>query len=1308
MTNHKNILFFKIGLGLLMLVIFSTESIAQNLIGPTNVQANAIETYIYNDGVAWNLESWQVTNGNVISTSESGTSFTATIQWTSVGSASISFYDKTYLKGTLAVTVQQEADPPTVVTELNYVHSLAPRIPTTDTELLGANDKIESITYIDGLGRPAQQVAIRAGGNSEDIITHIAYDEFGRNAKEYLPYSSTADIGSYRIDALSDTYTFYDAAKYETDFPSMLPVNDINPYSEKEFDNSPLNRVMKQAAPGEDWKMGNGHEIKMNYQTNMATEVRRYEVALSFANNTYTPTLSLNTAPNNNNGYYAANELYKTIIKDENHDGTSSKAHTTEEFKDKQGRVILKRTYGTSKVDGVIETNVEHDTYYVYDDYGNLTYVLPPKAEPHEEQPDLIELIELCYQYKYDNLNRLVEKKIPGKGWEYIVYNKLDQPIMTQDANLRLNNGWLFTNYDVFGRVAYTGYTSHSLFTRHYLQNKANIETNLYVTKQTSNNTVAGTTIYYDEIGFPIEEIYTINYYDDYNFDKVSGNPESAYGITPETNVKGLATGSKVKVLETSGWITTVSYYDEKARPIYVYSHNTTLGTTDKVKSELTFDGLVKESTTTHNRDQFYKTTTVTIIDKYEYDHANRLLSHKQKINNAALDEVIAENTYDNLGQLIGKGVGGKQNVATRLQDVDYNYNIRGWLKTINDPSSIGTDLFAFKINYNTKDHSGNELYNGNISETEWRTKNDNILRWYRYDYDALNRITSGIASNNDYSLSSVDYDKNGNITNLSREGHINAQATLFDTMDNLEYFYENKSNRLKKVLDYGNEMYGFNDNSNITTEYTYDSNGNMLRDYNKGITSNIIYNHLNLPTQILLSDGNIQYIYDATGIKQKKIVSTGTSTEYAGNFIYENGYLKMFSHPEGYVDVSNATVYNPPFGGPPLSSRSSYNYVYQYKDHLGNIRLSYADSDGNGSIDASTEIIEESNYYPFGLEHKGYNNVVSANANSVAQKFKYNGKELSDELGLDWYDYGSRNYDVALGRWMNLDPLAESMVNNSPYNYAFNNPTFYIDPDGNAPMASEANCCGNRGMDEAARNGNKDAQRQIKTEQAGGRSFFSTLYGTVKGTVNAVLHPVETTKAVYHAITNPKETLTKVKADVVKTVNDAGSDDPEVSGSAIGKMGAIGVEMVFGGKGTAALLDKLSDVASIGSKLDIGGGQTSKYSDALNIDPNASSGFKGTLDDFIEQTGGNVKFDNIIVDNPQFNFLEGASKVLNEGGSITVRGTMSNKYFNKIANGKADGFSVSNKKSISNDGFTRTDGNPIQGEMFEIKLTRQ
>ena len=91
-----------------------------------------------------------------------------------------------------------------------------------------------------------------------------------------------------------------------------------------------------------------------------------------------------------------------------------------------------------------------------------------------------------------------------------------------------------------------------------------------------------------------------------------------------------------------------------------------------------------------------------------------------------------------------------------------------------------------------------------------------------------------------------------------------------------------------------------------------------------------------------------------------------------------------------------------------------------------------------------SLEIVEENNYYPFGLKHNGYNNVQLAN-----HPYRYNGKELNEELELDWYDYGARNYDASLGRWMNIDELSEDYYNNSPYNYVANSPMIAYDPDG-------------------------------------------------------------------------------------------------------------------------------------------------------------------------------------------------------------------------------------------------------------------
>ncbi|WP_314244828.1 RHS repeat-associated core domain-containing protein [Empedobacter tilapiae] len=275
--------------------------------------------------------------------------------------------------------------------------------------------------------------------------------------------------------------------------------------------------------------------------------------------------------------------------------------------------------------------------------------------------------------------------------------------------------------------------------------------------------------------------------------------------------------------------------------------------------------------------------------------------------------------------------------------------------------------------------------------------------------------------------------------------------------IDDLVYDYENtdKSNKLQKVTDSSTTL-GFNDGNKTGNDYAYDVNGNLTKDLNKGITG-ITYNFLNLPTEVLWNGSKkINYAYNAVGVKLNKVVTDGTKvnkTEYLDGFQYKDGVLQFFPTTEGYVNAITAGTV-------------AYNYVYNLTDHLGNVRVSYAWDDVNNKL----KTVNEDHYYPFGLQHKGYNKPpkdiiggigereveigigLGTGSGSANYKYKYNGKELQDELNLNLYDYGARNYDPAIGRWFNIDPLAEQMRRHSPYNFAFNNPVRFIDPDGMAP----------------------------------------------------------------------------------------------------------------------------------------------------------------------------------------------------------------------------------------------------------------
>ncbi|UPQ77583.1 DUF6443 domain-containing protein [Chryseobacterium nepalense] len=916
--------------------------------------------------------------------------------------------------------------------------------------------KSESVQYFDDLGRPKQSIQVKATPLGQDIVVPIIYDSLGRQTRSMLSVPMpTANLGIQNVS--ENTVNAYYGVS--------------NAYSQQKLEASPLARPLEIAHPGTEWAMGSGHTQKMTYGLNKnSDQVKKYTVTNSWQNATAVSSLPAVS-------FYNEKVLTKNTVTDE--DG-----NTTIEFKNSLGQTVLVRK--------VISTTANADTYYVYNDYGHLVYVISPKAsEWISTNGNTITqqiLDNLCYQYKYDHKARLLEKKLPGKGWEFMVYDKQNRLVLSQDAVLRTTansfnaKGWMFTKYDQFGRVVYTGFFANT-GTRAAMQSAIN-----NMTANAGNNEAKSTTpisqngmdIYYTKNAFPTGSmtIMSVSYYDTYpSYSFNPSFPSTIFGKSVLTDQPSASVSTRtlpvmtlVKNIEDHGWTKSYVYYDNQARAIGGHSINH-LGGYTRTETDLDFAGVPLQVKTYHKR--LASDPEKTITETFTYDHQNRLRTHKHKIDNNA-EEILVQNEYNELSQLKSKKVGGKV-LGSGLQTVDYSYNIRGWMTQINDPANLGTDLFGYKIKYSqveglqTPDTSDPSLkvlpkFNGNIAEVDWRTAatpNESMKR-YGYVYDQMNRLSAGFYQNDtnpslrEY-YEKATYDLNGNIITMKRTAQRMGGTALL--IDNLTYRYENNntSNRLQRVSDEVTLSKGF-PYSAVPTDIGYNDNGNMTSFQDKGISS-IQYNYLNLPKNITQNAELTAYTYRADGVKVKKLFN-GLQTDYLDGFQYKFTYtweapsgtmtsdgirLRMIPTSEGYFDV--------------LRNR----YFYNYKDHLGNVRLSYSDADGNGEVtgdivvnncstlpDGSTvcnnyiitgEAEGVTNYYPFGMMHNS-----ESHSFENPYQYNYNGKELQ-ETGM--YDYGARFYMPDVGRWGVIDPLAEVAPHISSYHYANNSPVMYNDPTG-------------------------------------------------------------------------------------------------------------------------------------------------------------------------------------------------------------------------------------------------------------------
>ena len=599
-------------------------------------------------------------------------------------------------------------------------------------------------------------------------------------------------------------------------------------------------------------------------------------------------------------------------------------------------------------------------------------------------------------------------RKLPGCDAVRYVYDKADRLIFVQDGNLKGQGRWRFTIPDALGRTVLSGLCSEPL----------PVDGSAVEAEFTGSGSYKG---YAVKVGGTVRalsgsRLLTVNYYDNYDFLGKNGFPAYAYdssmessGYGTKSDARGMLTGSVTGLAgDGAGQLYSVVYYDRRSRPVQRQSSNSLGGK----ETEYTAYNFTGQPTRLRHVHTAQGKAVRTEVRTYSYDHAGRLLTVKHKLD--ALGEVtLVNNVYDDLGRLQSKSLHG-----SAVNKQTYAYNIRNWL------TGVSGSKFTQNLYYNTG--NGVVKYNGSISSMTWKSGNESTVRGYKFTYDGLDRMlnatygeTASISTNaNRFSENVTGYDKNGNIKSLQRYDQTGASA--YGLLDNLTYTLT--GNQLSCVEDaVSTAAYGTNtafvNGASAAGEYAYDVNGNLTKDLNKGI-ADIQYNVLNLPSTVSFSDGStITYTYGADGTKLRtvhKIGSTTTTTDYCGNVIYENGTQKLLLTEEGYINLTGTQQYH-----------------YYLKDHQGNNRV---------VINQSGTVEETNHYYPFG-------GVFGTAGNT--QPYKYNGKELDTKKGLNWYDYGARHYDAALGRFTTNDPLAEKYYSMSPYTYCADNPVKFIDPNG-------------------------------------------------------------------------------------------------------------------------------------------------------------------------------------------------------------------------------------------------------------------
>jgi hypothetical protein len=917
----------------------------------------------------------------------------------------------------------------------NYIVTTVAAKAVADASSLDDNNSNTTIQYFDGLGRLEQTVqkAITPQGN--DLVSGVVYDDFGRESQKWLPGMQPSNGGAY-------------VTGYASLAQGDINGRDDHPYATTNHEASPLNRPTEQYGPGADW-YSNTKRKKIEYTTN-GSDIKLFYVEndqLKYDRN------------------YDAATLYGQKITDEDQ-------KTVEEFTDKQGRKVLSRVAGDHDTYYVYDDldNLRYVLPPLASDGINST------ADCGETTGTKLALYG--YIYHYDGRKRCIGKKLPGCDWIYMAYDMSDRLVFSQDGNQRTNNKWTMLTYDIFGRLLYTqeviysgdknllvGAYSDKLVTDTYSSSASGTVPNVgYAIGNDIMFHYAGPSGGVEGTGIiSFARLLTVNYYDDYRFLSYTGNNpdgklayEAKDGYSAAFNplvgnlegCKTLLTGTRVYHLDDPNkFEVTALYYDKYGHTVQTRATNHMEGY-DISYNDLDFTGKPNKTLKTHGINS--TTPSVTEIYTYTYDQAQRLIETRHSLNGGASTS-LALNSYDNLGRVQTKTIGG-------VDATTYAYNVRSWV------TGISGNRFAENLYYNNNTANlpiFTASYNGNIAGMQWSIPSEGLgySRAYTFGYDQLNRLTDGkycgftggsaVSGTSGRYDETYTYDKMGNITNFVRSGlQSTTPGLVYSTIDDLKL--DHTGNQLTKVTEnsygkylsdniyYGDEEFVPN-LANTGNSCIYDANGNRLYDSNSNIWK-INYNVLNLPDAMqFYQKHQTFYTYSASGTKLKVVDKTAvdgpplpvsnlnsmpsditfsstTTTDYVGNYIYENGSLKRILLPEGYWQNGA--------------------YYYYLKDHLGSNRI-VMKSDGS--------VAESSSFYPSGMRF-GESVVSGGNV----QPYRHTGHEMQGMHGLNWIDNLARFRTVSDGGGLpTVDPLAEKYYSISPYVYCAGNPIYYIDPDG-------------------------------------------------------------------------------------------------------------------------------------------------------------------------------------------------------------------------------------------------------------------